>query len=361
MNTRNRDREASVVLTLFGILYTMTFGNALGQRTSLEASADPRITAMGESFVAVPAYGGAMTSNPAGLAGIEGISISYGQLNESESYAQGSRYLSLKGAMHTPFVDIGLSYTRYNYGEPLTRTAYLDGLGREFNPYEYTIGIGIAKQIGSFSIGASVKRFDRSGAYYQDALHKTTVTKPMLFDLGVQYTHGFSSNDDPPNQRISIGVCYQNVGEDIKTETVFSQQPSMRYTTTTGLPQYLRVGLAYQFQTRAEIDGRLMPFRFMIAFEYRNQANAKRSAGRDYWGLGVEGIVYEIVSIRLSQYGYREESFARIGAGLCAPLRKLGADLPMSVRFEYAAMVNDPFINGGHLFSLGLQLHQEVF
>jgi hypothetical protein len=177
------------------------------------------------------------------------------------------------------------------------------------------------------------------------------------------YTHTFSSNDDAPNQYVSAGLCFQNAGEDIRTETIdiASQQTLARFTTIIDVPQYLKVGLAYHFQTHAEVDERLTPFHFMVTGEYRNRTNANQSAGRDYWGLGIEGIVYEIVSIRLSQYGYREESFVRLGAGLCAPLRKLGIDLPISVRFEYAAMPDDPFVNGDHLFSLSLEYDQEVF
>ncbi len=319
---------------------------------------------MGESFIAVPAYHGAMTYNPAGLAGIKGVSLSYGQINKNEGGVHGSRYLSFKGAIHTPIVDIGLLYTRHNYGEFLfTTEQYPDGPGEVFNPYDYTVGIGIAKGIGDFSIGMAAKRYDRSGVYAPSTIYRRTTTKPLLLDVGTVYTHSFSSNDDAPNQYVSVGLCFQNAGEDIKTETVdiFSMQTLSRFTTTIDLPQYLRIGLAYRFQTRAEIDDRLMPFHFMVTFEYRNRTNANQSAGRDYWGLGVEGTVYEIVSLRLGQYGYREESFVRLGAGLCAPLKKLGVDLPISVRFEYAAMVNDPSTDGDHLFLLGLQYNQEVF
>lgn len=365
MNTQDHRHNsgASTVVSLSAILCTVIYSHAWGQHTSLDIPVDPRTTAMGESFVAVPAYVGAMTSNPAGLAGIKGISLSYGQINENEGNIRSSGYHSFKGAVHTPFVDIGLLYTRHNHGTFLfTTEEYPDGPGQEFNPYEYTVGIGIAKKIGDFSVGAGAKRFDRSGMYFPSSIYKTTVTKPLLFDLGVQYTHSFSSNDDAPNQQMSIGMCFQNAGEDIWTESisVYSQQTLSRFVTTIDLPQYLTIGIAYHFQTHAEVDERLMPFHFTITGEYRNRTNAHQDTRRDNWGVGVEGIVYEIVSFRIGGYGYHEESFVRLGAGLCAPLVKLGLDLPVSVRFEYAAMPDDPTVNGVHLFSLGLQYNQDI-
>ncbi len=365
MSNKDHRRIAGVstAFCLSAIMCTMIYSDAWGQHTSLEMSVDPRTMAMGESFVAVPAYVGAMTSNPAGLAGIKGISLSYGQINENEENIRSSGYRSFRGAIHTAFVEIGLLYTRHNYGAfRFTAEQSPDGPVQEFNPYEYTVGISIGKKIADFSVGVGAKRYDRSGAYIPGSIYKTTVTKPLLFDFGVQYTFRFSSNDDPPNQQVSIGICYQNIGEDIKTETidVFSQQTSSRFTTTIAVPQYLSIGLAYHFQTHAEVDERLMPFHFMITGEYRNRTNAHQDTRRDNWGVGVEGIVYEIVSFRIGGYGYHEESFVRLGAGLCAPLAKLGLDLPVSVRFEYAAMLDDPTVNGVHLFSLGLQYNQDV-
>ena len=357
--------RVSTVVSLSAIACILISCRARGQHSSLDISVDPRTTAMGESFVAVPAYVGAMTSNPAGLAGVQGISLSYSRINENEGEIQASGYQSFKGAAHTPFVDVGLLYTRHNYGAfRFTTAQYPDGPGQEFNPYEYTVSIGVAKKIGNFSVGAGVKRFDRSEMYFLSPTYETTVTKPVLVDLGLQFTTSFSSNDDAPNQQMSIGMCYQNIGEDIRTETIdiFSQQTSSRFTTTIDLPQYLSIGLAYHFQTHAEVDNNLMPFHFTATGEYRKQTNASPGAGRDNWGFGVEGIVYEIVSVRIGAYGYREETYGRLGAGLCAPLEKLGVRLPMTVRFEYAAMPDDdPAYNGVHLFLVGLQYNQEIF
>ncbi len=79
-----------------------------------DSPADPRSFAMGESFTALPSNPSALMYNPAGLAGLTGLRVSYSQ----RSLATNSDWTlrSFNAAIGTPIGSFAAQYNRDSYG-----------------------------------------------------------------------------------------------------------------------------------------------------------------------------------------------------------------------------------------------------
>jgi len=340
---------------------------------SLDRPTDSRSIAMGESFVAVPDNHAAIMYNPAGLAWRQGIGASYAQRNDNIIDINNRRYIAVNASLHTPFLDVGLTYSRFNQGEGvITTESEPDGTGEIVLPHEYTFGIGIARSFGEhFSVGVAVKVPDLTNLYNFSggSLPSVEVSHPVVLDIGILYRSLFPSDAEGFRQEFGLGMSFQNVGAStVARHTAVSPTLPPYFiplNSVTELPQYLRAGLAYRVIIGSPDKENLTPFQFLATAEYRNLTNAMQNSMRDYWGFGVEASVYEVMMIRMGGYGHYETTTARYGAALSAPLQKLGEDIPLTLTVNYAAIpypstwVSDSKVV--HAFSLELRYNNDLF
>jgi hypothetical protein len=311
-----------------------------------------------------------MMYNPAGLPNSGGASFWYGQRNEHIYGLEGRRYTSFNATCHTSIVDAGLFYNKWTYGElPVTTEQQPDGTGKTVNLYECSYGIGISKRLGEFGAGFSIKTLDISGMFPNlSSSFITSASRPVLVDFGVLYSHDFSIKNERPTQQINLGVSIQNLGEHIEvtdkpTNGVLPPGSYYRINNTIEPHQYLRIGFAYTFESSHESEAKLSPFHFMLTGQYGNWVNKKSSSYRDFWGFGMEGIVYEIVAFRVGGYDRNETTLLRYGGGIHFPFRIIATDIPWSLAFDYAAIKLDHYTGDRstlHTFSLGIQYEAEL-
>jgi hypothetical protein len=305
--------------------------------------ADPRSVAMGESFVALPSNPAALMYNPSGLAGLQGISLSYSRraLNAVSAIDEYMSH-SVSGAFAVPFGVFGVQYNRKSLGTlVVTTAANPDGPGTEATYYyshDLAIGFG-TRLINGLALGAAAKYYDfvesSSGPAY-------------LFDVGLLYTlppmHGPTVIDDS----LSIGLSVQNFG-------------TQRNATARGfeirqdLPEYFRIGLSYSIRTMPGEESALTPVGIVVTGEYRNLLNQNSilHEGRSYWGAGIEASVFEILCLRAGAYtqpftwfdGERDRPAYRYGVGLNVPLRKIGSGLPLMISLNYSVEPLDQIVN----------------
>jgi hypothetical protein len=339
-----------------------------GTGYSLDHPADPRSIALGESFVAAPNNSAAMMYNPAGLPSTGGISLWYAQRNETIYGIEGRKYFSFNVACHTPFADAGFFYNRFNYGDiSFTTEQSPDGTGQTVNLFDRSYGFSIAKRLGEFGAGFSIKTLDISGMFnYFNSTFTTTVTRPLLVDFGVLYSHDFSINGKRPIQQFNVGLSIQNLGEDIKVTDkpngVLQPGTYSRINNTIKPRQYLRIGCAFTTETGTESPTELSAFHFMLTCEYRNWVNGESNSNRGIWGFGMEGIVYEIVAFRVGGFDDNKLVLLRYGGGVSLPFKVFAVDMPLSLKFDYAAIKLPHYVDDGstlHSFSLGIQYEDE--
>src|SRR5271169_4954695 len=85
-----------------------------------DTPADPRSVAMGESFVALPSDPAALMYNPAGLAGLTGMNVSYYR-KSLEWFLKGWSVSSINAAVGTSFGAFAAQYNRKSMGTiPIT-------------------------------------------------------------------------------------------------------------------------------------------------------------------------------------------------------------------------------------------------
>ena len=114
-----------------------------------ELPADPRSFAMGESFVALPSDPAALMYNPAGLAELMGINVSYSHrgLNWVPP-TDGWSISTINAAVATSFGVFGAQYNRKSMGTlPVTTVRFPDGDGTELSLYSHDIALGYALRL----------------------------------------------------------------------------------------------------------------------------------------------------------------------------------------------------------------------
>ncbi len=320
---------------------------AQSETSSYEVPVDARSISMGQSFVAVERNPYALFYNPAGLSGLTGVSISYSQrdMNWFDSFTKGLKYHSLNTTVTTSFAVFAFSYNRFNLGEFTRTNSSGVEIGR-ISAYEHTFALGASHTFeNGLSLGASVKTWNyinigTSSAENPEGIPDEHKTLPILFDLGVLYHFFFISPGSTLSDKLSLGMSLQNYGSnmiirDNAERQAFSIQPN----------RYFRVGAAYLIYVRnSETD--LAPFMGMASFEYRKRLNGFSEAQSDFYGFGFEASIFEIFSARLggylanikSIYGEPKSVASRYGFGLNVPFARIGVAIPLSVRFDYAAI-----------------------
>lgn len=342
---------------------------------SLDRPTDSRSIALGESFVAMPGNTVAVAYNPAGLAGISGISLSYAQRNDNIIDIKNRRYYSFNSAIHTPFVSVGIFYTQFNQGELEVTTEYQpDGTGQFVLPRDRSYGIGLARTFGGcFSTGISLKTLDLSDALISSRYSTITVSHPVLLDLGMLFTLPIPDDGARIVQRVCIGASYQNLGAGVKVESKPNSAfpPPAGYSVRAGepikAPRFLRLGFAYLCTVEAENPDEPARLSFLATGEYRNLMNAldNQNAMRDYWGFGMEAVLYEILAVRLGGFGRNEITTGRYGAGLRIPFPRIGIDAAFTLSIDYAAVPYQSTIISDskviHAFSIEMQYGTNIF
>ena len=358
-----------LLLLVYMFLVAAGFGRAQGivDGYPFDTPADPRSMGMGESFVAVPSNPSALMYNPAGLAGLQGSSISYSRraLNVVSLIDEMMCY-SLTGTVAVPFGAFAVQYNRKLVGTfPVTTAENPDG-EFELTVYSYDVAIGFGTRLtDGLALGVAAK-------YYRAVL---SPEPGYLFDLGLLYTLPPLHDQHVINDSLSVGLSVQNIysQKDYSIGT-----PSGSFVVKSYLPEYFRLGIAYALRLPPNDRSALAPIAFVVTGEYRNLLNdiAYAYNGRAYWGVGLETTVFEFLSLRggaafspfTSFDGERDRPAYRYGFGLNLPLRKLGSGIPLIISFNYAVeplnQIVNPYVAGftekSSLPSLSLDLHYDA-
>ncbi|HTO94140.1 MAG TPA: PorV/PorQ family protein [Bacteroidota bacterium] len=328
------------------------------------ASIDPRSAAMGESFVAAPANPAALTYNPAGLAGLEGMTLSYAR--KSLAWLEPDFGIaSMTAAARTSFGVFAAQYNRMSFGSIHVTTAQSpDWTGGEITIYSYNLALGYAYRLPmGLALGASVKYYDFVQDYSgppQFATPRLTTTPSYLFDFGLTYTLPTLHSQTSVEDSLTVGLAYQNMGTRWKYTIPSSiyLSPGAGSTEYVVLPEYFRIGFSYAMKLRPPVEESLSPFGAEVTGEFRTLLSPlPASYAQDpytspfpetsYWGIGLEFSLYEIFSVRGGAAfkanptfgeGVRDKASFRYGAGLRLPLRQIGTDVPITFSFNYTVI-----------------------
>jgi hypothetical protein len=281
-----------------------------------EVPADPRSFAMGESFTGLPSNPFALMYNPAGLAGLRGVRVSYAQRSLAASGEQTLR--SFNAAIGTPIGSFAAQYNRDSYTMPTV----VSGVGEQSvnNTYNFDIAIGYAVGLGrGFSAGVAAKYYEEHG---NSSIYSSTPAR--LFDVGCTYTFRRFHSQETVEDSITIGMSYQNIGPEWRRHYAGYHIPELDL--QTWLPQYFRAGLAYALRVIPRREGDVSPLEAVISGDYRSIQTA---GGRDAWGMGMECTIEEFISVRAGGVfrDGNEDTHVRYGMAVRLPFRALGVDL----------------------------------
>src|SRR5271169_1411852 len=106
--------------SLVASIAQFAFSQAGPEGYPFDTPADPRSVAMGESFVALPSDPAALMYNPAGLAGLTGLNVSYSR-KSMDWFLKGWSVSSINAAVGTSFGAFAAQYNRKSMGTiPIT-------------------------------------------------------------------------------------------------------------------------------------------------------------------------------------------------------------------------------------------------
>jgi hypothetical protein len=281
----------------------------------------PRSFAMGESFVALSSNPAALMYNPAGLAGLSGIRVSYSQrtLDADNNWT----LRSFNAVAGTPFGVFGVQYNRDSYGTfPLTMTG---GEQPVVDTYDYDIAMGYAVGLGrGFSVGVAAKYYD-----YEGNASTFPSSPARLFDIGFTYTFRRFHSQTTVEDSITIGMSYQNIGSAWSKQYTGIHIPELDL--PHWFPQYFRAGLSYALRVLPRNEADPSPLEAALSGEFRSlQTDPYPSSGISEWGLGLECTIEEFLSLRAgttSIDGINERWLFRWGGAVRLPVHKLGFDL----------------------------------
>lgn len=336
---------------------------------SLDMPPDPRIVAMGESFAGMRSNVFASVSNPASLANVKGVHVKYSQRNADWLEDSEMKHQSALATISTSIVNVGFFYNRFTPGNFILNIEP-DVDGAKIKLYDYTYGVTLARSFGeSFSIGTTFKTFINKAEIKSSSsspLRVIEYSTPFLFDLGSTYSMNVIGAS--ATHFFTFGAALQNIGAEynVKNQPV---TPSRYYVLQDAggikLPRYLRVGTSYEFLVIPSEAGLLSPFGLLVTGEYRRILNY--DTNNDYWGLGLETSIYQILDVRLGWffnatggvYGEGGAPTLRYGIGLNVPFKHLGLSIPVGVRADYGAIPYASRILS--VFSMELSYEQDLF
>ena len=361
------------LLSLLAGLAASALSQSGGDGYPFDTPTDPRSVSMGESFVAVPANPSALMYNPAGLAGLSGLNVSYSRKN-LDWVSEGLSFYSMNAAVSTSFGVFAAQYNRYLMGTiPVTTELYPDGNGSEMTLYSHDVAVGYAYRLAvGLALGAAAKYYDfveSISGPLNGGMPPWTSTPAYLFDFGITYTLPRLHSQEAVEDSITVGLSYQNVGSRWKIAYPQSayQGALMEYDQNTEevqLPEYFRIGVSYAMRIQPPEKGGLSPFAALLTAEFRSLQNPVQtgyeiywpspvSPETSYWGFGLECTVFEFLSLRggaafrpfESMEGDRDRPSFRYGAGIHIPVQRIGVDIPLTASIQYTVV---PAVDHGY-------------
>jgi len=295
--------------------------------------------------------------NPAGVARVKGLSASYAQRQYNWiSWMDERRYQSVTVTVKTPIVTLGAMYERDYYGDFNATTAYSpDGTGTG-KAYDHLLGLGAGISLGEhWDIGLAGKMFDRVVSNSGGSDFSLETTPAFMVDAGVIYRLYREAAENHYDETFTAGLSVQNIGTEL-TGRFSVRTLAMISTVATTMPRYLRVGVAYALTKQPAEGTGLVPFQLLLTGGARylmNWAALGMTRNRVGVGFGADGLIYELLSLRLGVQKIPDNSVyvpatndwtLRFGAGLSFPFRLVGLDTPLILQGEYAAIAVDDYL-----------------
>jgi hypothetical protein len=346
---------------------------------ALDVPVDARTVAMGESFVAVPGNSMALMYNPAALFLSSGARASYSQRTlDWSSVTSDIRYHAATAEVRIPQGTIGILYNRQNLGTMEVTTASSPEGAGTVSIYNHMLAIGFATEVvQGLSAGAAVKAYDVVERTEEGLPFVVTFSGSWMLDLGLTYTMQGPAMGTAATDRLSLGVALQNFGTDMRLVSTSPPLDPPASNFLIPLPRYLRIGFSYSLAVRPEPEEALTPLMLLATGEYRMLVNGPESMAddRDYWGFGMEATFFSVFTARMggfispatNVYGVRGVPSLRYGLGLNLPLLRLGVDVPLTFRFDYAGIPVNPVTSlpvdrwTMHSWTLGVAYDTQIF
>ncbi len=344
-----------LIILLSGFVFQAEAGNPdrQGQAGAYELLLNPWSRSAGLYGVGIGHVQGieALRINPAGLSGINKTELSVGHTFYLQGTDIGLNALGIGQRIGENGV-LGMTLMSVDFGAiPVTTTAQPEGVGVDYEPLFFNLGIGYAHQFSErISVGFTTRLIS------EQATSDVSATG-VCFDAGIQYHTG----------GLRIGISLRNIGTPVRLRgsglayETFSPASDLNpvngnesYTAETrikafDLPSVFNIGGGYDFKF-ANDSQRLS---FMLAF-------TSNSYTRDQFGAGMEYAFNEMFMLRV---GYRYEdgilddsqrtnvhTGLAAGATIQVPLGK-GSDSKFGIDYSYKS--TNPF-NGTH--SIGIRL-----
>ena len=309
-----------------------------------DTPSDPRSVAMGESFVGVPSNPSALMYNPAGLAGLAGMHLSYSQRKLSPG--DNGTLRSISAELGTSIGTFGARFDRDSYDANQTVDAVWGVTGA--NAYDYDVAIGYGVSMGKgFSVGASAKHYDDGGYVPVPWYGISSLAGPInLFDVGLMYTPGGFQSQGAVEDSITLGMSVQNIG----STPARNRPPGYAYPEhlyPAGVPGYILMGFSYALRVVPRKSGAPAPLQAVLSGEYWVEPTQR---GMQQLSLGLECTIDEILTLRIggpTSIGDGTESLV-YGLGLRLPVDKLG----FNVSLQAAVLSSGPF----SVFSIDVQI-----
>ena len=334
VSRRSVANQAYSPFSTFVVLASMMlFSPARAQYSSLDLPVDARSVAMGESFVALRSNPGFLY-NPAGIAAVSNAGATFSQRNvDWNDYFEDYRFLQFTAALPTPVAAFGLSYNRYQRGKFIVTGPAGPEPIDILHPYDHTVALTAAHSFDcGLDAGIALKMFDLGDV-------RTSTTPAFLVDFGFIYSFFGCDESLSRNNALTLGISFQNFGS-----YLIAKDATGLFEGKERLPRFIKTGIAYTHTVHPESESQLAPLTIVASAQFTGLLNDPTlyPDHTNSSGLGLEVIVFEIVSARVgayapplnSIYGDKGTFEPRYGVGVTFPLTKLHV-APLRIGFDY--------------------------
>ena len=325
-------RRLLLLISMISLVYAEFDKVATTAAPFLKMGVGGRATAMGGGFVALSDDGSSLFWNPAGMLGVQSLTVSASHNDWLMDISNDYVSLILPGRTNER---IGLSVSALTMGEQPVRTLENpEGTGLVYNVMDLAISAAYARQVTDrLSMGLTGK-FIQLNAYNESA-------STMAIDVGSILRTDFYG--------LKIGMTLSNFGGDfqysgrdliLKADTDedingnYSSDVDLR-TEPWPLPLMIRIGVSMDIIGTGDV---LLPSRFSrltLALDAEHPND-----GPDHLNLGAEYAVKEMVYFRAGyRHNYDLETFT-MGTGIRLDLKGLG-----KVKIDYAVKPMEVFGN----------------
>lgn len=293
----------------------------------LKIGVGSRYQALGEASVALVNDAYSLYWNPAGLASIEGSSVTFTNVNwltdVSLNYVGFGTRLGDKGV-------IGFAATLLTMGDmEITTIDQPEGTGEKFSASSIALSTGYAKMLTNrLAFGASIK-------YIYEQIHKESAGG-LAFDFGTQLNTGFRS--------LRIGMNIANMGPELKfagpdldvlAEGGNGESQSVLAVNGYDLPLTFRLGAAFDFLDNDE-------HRLTGLFEAKHPNDNEQQAS-----FGSEYCYQEKYFLRGGYMANYSEQGLTLGGGIQTPI---GSRTTLLLDYSWSDFAR---LESVHRFSLG--------